>query len=230
VDWAGLRLCDQRKGTVLGHGERWHLPAGQGGVGDPPGAPAPVTSARTAAATAAAASGVVLVHLVHRSWLVRSPTLPVDPCALILGTNAHQERRMREPAGHAGPPTPGRSWLPPATRRQGRGAGRTRGRTGPVSGHEPFGTPTTERRGGQGPLPAEIPLPADLRVNWQQPHHRTLNQDRRVRVVTCWVHATGHRMTLRWLQPARLRRTGSSDRSRTAPTIARTLNPDFTRQ
>ena len=42
--------------------------------------------------------------------------------------------------------------------------------------------------GQAGHLPAEIPLPADLRMNRQQPHHRTLNQDRRVRVVTCWVH------------------------------------------
>jgi hypothetical protein len=159
-----------------------------------PGVPAPVTSARTAAATAAAASGAALVHLrATVPWPVRPPTRPVDPCALVPGTNAHQERRMREPAGHAGPPTPGRSWLPPATRRQGRGAGadpwphRARQRSRAVR-HTDHRT-----EGGQGPLPAELPLPADLRVNRQHPHHRTLNQDRRVRVVTCWVHR--HRMT-----------------------------------
>jgi hypothetical protein len=75
-----------------------------------------------------------------------------------------------------------------ATRRQGRPAGRTRAAPGPISGHGPFGTRTTERTGGQGPLPAEIPFPADRCVNWQQAHRRTLNQDRRGRVLTCWAH------------------------------------------
>jgi len=45
-------------------------------------------------------------------------------------------------------------------------------------------------------------------MNRQQPHHRTLNQDRRVRVVTCWVHVT----VLRHI-PARMRAAGRPGRT-----------------